>query len=86
MLYLGNPPGIAPRAQQLLDRLRDLHQHELSEVADTEIQNRIEHYEMAYSMQRSVPEATDFGDESERHWPTMARMSKHLGPSPPIVC
>ena len=65
VLYLGNPPGIDDHSRrQLLDRLRELHQHQLGQIADSEIQNRIEHYEMAYSMQRSVPEATDFGKES----------------------
>lgn len=66
VLYLGNPPGISSaNRRQLLDRLKELHQHELTETPDVEIQNRIEHYEMAYSMQRSVPEATDFSQESE---------------------
>lgn len=66
VLYLGNPPGISSaNRRQLLDRLKELHQHELTETPDAEIQNRIEHYEMAYSMQRSVPEATDFSQESE---------------------
>ncbi len=66
VLYLGNPPGVSePSRRQLLDRLREMHEHQLSIVPDTEIQNRIEHYEMAYAMQRSVPEATDFGSESE---------------------
>ncbi|MCC6509408.1 MAG: DUF1501 domain-containing protein, partial [Pirellulaceae bacterium] len=48
VLYLGNPPGVDTHSRrQLLDRLRELHQHELSKVPDVEIQNRIEHYEMA---------------------------------------
>ena len=65
VLYLGNPPGISSaNRRQLLDRLKELHQHEMTETPDVEIQNRIEHYEMAYSMQRSVPEATDFSQES----------------------
>ncbi len=66
VLYLGNPPGVSStNRRQLLDRLKELHQHELTETQDVEIQNRIEHYEMAYAMQRSVPEATDFSQESE---------------------
>lgn len=65
VLYLGNPPGVSSaNRRQLLDRLKELHQHELTETPDAEIQNRIEHYEMAYSMQHSVPEATDFSQES----------------------
>jgi hypothetical protein len=65
VLYLGNPPGVdAHSRRMLLDRLGQLHQHQLTQVPDAEIQNRIEHYEMAYAMQRSVPEATDFADET----------------------
>jgi len=65
VLYLGNPAGIEDRnRRQLLDRLRELHEHQLQLVPDGEIQNRIEHYEMAYAMQRSVPEATDFSQET----------------------
>lgn len=65
VLYLGNPPGVDETSRrQMLDRLRELHQHQLAQVPDAEIQNRIEHYEMAYAMQRSVPEATDFGSET----------------------
>ncbi len=65
VLYLGNPAGVSSaNRRQLLDRLKELHQHELTKTPDVEIQNRIEHYEMAYSMQRSVPEATDFSQES----------------------
>lgn len=66
VLYLGNPPGVDQASRrQMLDRLRELHQHQLSTTPDAEIQNRIEHYEMAYSMQQSVPEATDFSHESQ---------------------
>lgn len=65
VLYLGNPPGVSSaNRRHLLDRLKELHQHEMTETPDVEIQNRIEHYEMAYSMQRSVPEATDFSQET----------------------
>lgn len=66
VLYLGNPPGVDQRSRrQMLDRLRELHQYQISNTPDAEIQNRIEHYEMAYSMQQSVPEATDFSHESQ---------------------
>jgi hypothetical protein len=66
VLYLGNPAGIDEHSRrQLLDRLRQLHEHQLTQTPDAEIQNRIEHYEMAYAMQRSVPEATDFSSESQ---------------------
>ena len=66
VLYLGNPNGISSDSRRLLlDRLRELHQHQYAGTADSEIQSRIDHYEMAYSMQTSVPEATDISGESK---------------------
>jgi hypothetical protein len=64
VLYLGNPAGVSAESRRLLlDRLRELHEHQFAETPDAEIQNRIDHYEMAFRMQASVPEATDFSDE-----------------------
>ncbi len=64
VLYLGNPKGIDAQSRRLmLDRLKELHQHQLESTPDPEIQNRIDHYEMAYSMQSSVPEAADLSKE-----------------------
>jgi len=66
VLYLGNPAGVdAGSRRNLLDRLRDLHEHQYSTTPDAEIKNRIEHYELAYAMQSSVPEATDISGESK---------------------
>lgn len=66
VLYLGNPPGVDPTSRRLLlDRLRELHEHELSDTPLQEIRNRIEHYELAYAMQTSVPEAADISTEPQ---------------------
>ena len=66
VLYLGNPDGVSPsNRRMLLDRLRELHQHQMASTPDVEIQSRIDHYEMAYSMQTSVPEATDISGEPQ---------------------
>ncbi|MFO0905117.1 MAG: DUF1501 domain-containing protein [Pirellulales bacterium] len=66
VLYLGNPAGVdAASRRKLLDRLRELHEHQLSKTPDAEIQNRIDNYEMAFGMQSSVPEATDLASEPE---------------------
>jgi len=66
VLYLGNPAGISEESRRLmLDRLRELHEHQLKGTPDAEIQNRIDHYEMAFRMQSSVPEATDLSKEPE---------------------
>ena len=65
VLYLGNPEGVSGESRRLmLDRLRELHEHKLAEAHDVEIQNRIEHYEMAFKMQSSVPEVADLSSES----------------------
>lgn len=64
VLYLGNPAGVSRDSRRLfLDRLRDLHEHQYAATPDAEIRNRIEHYEMAFGMQASVPEAVDLASE-----------------------
>jgi uncharacterized protein DUF1501 len=47
----------------LLDDLRVLNEAKFAEVGDPEIVTRIAQYEMAYKMQASVPELTDFSTE-----------------------
>lgn len=65
VLYLGNPAGVDRNSRrQMLDRLRELHEHQFSQTPDAEIQNRVQHYELAFAMQSSVPEATDISVES----------------------
>jgi uncharacterized protein (DUF1501 family) len=64
VLYLGNPAGIdAESRRSMLDRLRELHEHQLEGTPDAEIQNRIDQYEMAFRMQASIPEVTDLSNE-----------------------
>ena len=65
ILYLNNPSGIGREARRMmLDRLNDLHAIQLEEAADAEIETRIAQYELAFRMQRSIPEVIDFSDES----------------------
>lgn len=64
VLYLGNPAGVDSASRRmLLDRLKELHEYQFSQTPDAEIQSRIDHYEMAFSMQSSVPEASDISSE-----------------------
>lgn len=64
VLYLGNPAGVSAESRRLaLDGLRELHEHQLAGTPDPEISARIANYEMAFRMQSSVPEVTDFRDE-----------------------
>ncbi|MFN9552256.1 MAG: DUF1501 domain-containing protein, partial [Pirellulaceae bacterium] len=64
VLYLGNPPGVSPESRRnLLDHLKQLHQADYQQGADESILNRIGHYEMAFKMQSSIPEASDLSQE-----------------------
>jgi len=66
VLYLNNPKGQSAKGRRLmLDRLKDLHQAQLAETGDLELENRISQYEMAFRMQSSIPEVTDMKDEPE---------------------
>lgn len=66
VLYLNNPAGVDARSRRMmLDRLKELHEHQFVGTPDEAIQSRVSQYEMAFRMQTSVPEATDFRDEPE---------------------
>jgi len=64
VLYLTNPPGISDELRRgMLDDLAALNQLGLDRKGDSEIATRMAQYELAYSMQTSVPDLADFGDE-----------------------
>lgn len=66
VLYLNNPAGFDPTARRrMLDDVAKLNQQTLEEFGDPEIDTRISQYEMAFKMQTSVPELTDFSDEPQ---------------------
>ena len=66
VLYLSNPPGMSSKTRRgLLDDLAKLNRAHFEAVGDPEITTRIAQYEMAYRMQTSVPELTDFSTEPE---------------------
>ena len=66
VLYLSNPAGISGASRRsLLDGLAQLHGEASNATGDPEIEARINQYEMAFSMQTSVPEAIDLSDESQ---------------------
>jgi len=67
VLYLSNPGGVSRETRRrMLDTLAALNQQQYNEFGDPEITARIAQYEMAYRMQRSVPELMDFSDESKK--------------------
>ena len=64
VLYLSNPAGVSSATRRkTLDSLAELNRQRFQAVGDPEIEARIAQYEMAYRMQRSVPELTDLSDE-----------------------
>ncbi len=67
VLYLSNPPGLDTDVRrQMLDDLKTLNTQRLQEQGDPEISTRIAQYEMAFRMQRSVPDLTDLSGETEQ--------------------
>ncbi|MGN6546776.1 MAG: DUF1501 domain-containing protein [Aureliella sp.] len=65
VLYLQNPPGVSAADRRvMLDALSQLNERRHAELGDPEIQTRIAQYEMAFRMQRSVPELVDWKSES----------------------
>ena len=66
VLYLNSPDGIdAASRRNMLDRLRELHELQLERTADPAVEARIAQYELAFRMQTSIPDVTDFSDEPE---------------------
>jgi hypothetical protein len=66
VLYLKDPPGLSRKIRgELLKDLEQLNEINLKQYGDPEISTRIAQYEMAYKMQMSVPELTDFSNEPQ---------------------
>src|SRR5688572_27830456 len=62
--YVGNPDGVCQSTQrQVIEEIQRLNGALAEEQFDPEIATRIAQYEMAFKMQTSVPELTDFGHE-----------------------
>ncbi|MEO6246166.1 MAG: DUF1501 domain-containing protein [Opitutaceae bacterium] len=65
VLFLENPNGVDPATRRaMLDSLGKFNQLSHARYGDPETLTRIAQYEMAFRMQTSVPELTDFSDES----------------------
>ena len=64
VLYLSDPKGVSREdRRRMLDLVGELNEREYQRSLDPEVRARISQYEMAYRMQMSVPELTDFSDE-----------------------
>ncbi|HMO13519.1 MAG TPA: DUF1501 domain-containing protein [Pirellulaceae bacterium] len=63
--YIGNPQGVCQSAQrQLIDEINRLNGMSPIVDHDAELATRISQYEMAFRMQTSVPELSDFSQET----------------------
>lgn len=66
VLYIQNPDGVnRDDRRRMLDKLNQLNQATYERYADPDTLTRIAQYEMAFRMQASVPELTDFSNESK---------------------
>jgi hypothetical protein len=64
--YIGNPEGVCQSTQrQVIEEVNRLNGLLAEEALDPEIQTRISQYELAFRMQTSVPELTDFKSEPQ---------------------
>src|SRR5882724_2426761 len=65
--YVGNPDGVCQSTQrQVVEEINRLNGMLADERIDPEIQTRISQYELAFRMQTSLPELTDFHSESKQ--------------------
>jgi len=66
VLFLNDPAGMRREdRRQVLDMIGELNRRQADQNGDSEVLARIAQYEMAYRMQTSVPELTDFTHETE---------------------
>lgn len=66
VLFLENPNGVESGTRRtMLDALSTLNQRNHARYGDPETLTRIAQYEMAFRLQTSVPELTDFSKESQ---------------------
>ncbi len=69
ILFINNPPGVTTAVRRnTLDGIRALNEQNATLVGDPEVHTRIAQYEMAFRMQASVPDLTDFSSEPESTW------------------
>jgi len=80
ILFINNPPGVpAAVRRQTLDGLNALNDMTFQSLGDAETRTRIQQYELAYRMQASVPELTDFGQETEATYALYGEEAKKSG-------
>ena len=67
ILFINNPPGVPDNIRRRsIDGINALNAINYRNLGDPQTHTRIQQYEMAFRMQASVPELTDFNSESEQ--------------------
>ena len=67
VLFLSDPKGIDRNNRgQMIERMNQLNRMRYQEIADPEIEARIDAFEMAFRMQASVPELMDLSSETKQ--------------------
>ncbi|MBL9211235.1 MAG: DUF1501 domain-containing protein [Opitutaceae bacterium] len=80
VLYINNPAGVdGDLRQAMIAGVNDLNRQLFERVGDPEINARIAQYEMAFRMQTSVPELTDFSSEPASTWELYGPKAKEPG-------
>lgn len=65
VLDIYDPPGVSREIRRkMLDQLSQLNELKFNDVGDPEIETRIKQYELAFEMQRSVPELLEMQQET----------------------
>jgi len=80
VLHLSNPPGL-PRdlRRAMIDGVNAVNRQLYESVGDPETNARIAQYELAFKMQTSVPELTDFSGEPASTWDLYGEKAKEPG-------
>jgi len=80
ILFVNNPPGVtADVRRKTLDGLKQLNELNYKLVGDPETHTRIQQYEMAFRMQSSVPELTNFKTEPDSTYALYGEDAKKPG-------
>lgn len=80
ILFIKNPPGVSDEIRRRsIDGINALNNINLQNLGDPNTQTRIQQYEMAFRMQASVPELTDFRSESEHTFKLYGEDAKKPG-------
>ena len=80
VLYLNNPAGITPEnRRKVLDQLAKLQQLQFQKEGDPIIPSRVKQYDMAYRMQKSIPEAVNIKNEPDHIFDLYGQDAKKPG-------